>query len=102
MELTTPLTEAELRGLVRDAIARVRAGRADAAAAPGLERSSSFAASAPPLEAAPSSHNTSLTVHVHASQALFALGPGGDADGNCIIEPAVRCTHCGFCQTLGH
>lgn len=23
-------------------------------------------------------------------------------DGACIVEPAVRCTHCGFCQSMGH
>jgi hypothetical protein len=27
---------------------------------------------------------------------------GGDADGACLIEPAVRCTHCGYCQSYGH
>ncbi len=27
---------------------------------------------------------------------------GGDEDGACIIEPAVRCNHCGYCQSLGH
>jgi hypothetical protein len=29
------------------------------------------------------------------------LASGGD-DGACLIEPTVRCTHCGFCQSLGH
>ncbi|HZT78108.1 MAG TPA: hypothetical protein VFA27_15750 [Vicinamibacterales bacterium] len=40
-----------------------------------------------------------------AGRAAFALLPlprGGDADGMCIIEPSVRCTHCGYCQTYGH
>ena len=27
---------------------------------------------------------------------------GGDADGACLIEPAVRCNHCGYCQSYGH
>ena len=27
---------------------------------------------------------------------------GGDDDGACIIEPSVRCNHCGYCQSLGH
>ena len=36
----------------------------------------------------------------HPSQHRFALAPS--PDGACIVEPAVRCTHCGFCQTLGH
>jgi hypothetical protein len=27
---------------------------------------------------------------------------GGDDDGMCLIEPAVRCNHCGYCQSYGH
>jgi len=38
----------------------------------------------------------------HASHLRLPLTTGGDEDGNCVIEPAVRCTHCGFCQSLGH
>ena len=28
--------------------------------------------------------------------------PSGDQDGACLIEPAVRCNHCGYCLSLGH
>lgn len=38
----------------------------------------------------------------HASHGLLALGPTGDPDGRCVIEPAVACTHCGYCQSMGH
>lgn len=38
----------------------------------------------------------------HVSHLRLPLATGGDEDGNCVIEPAVRCTHCGFCQSLGH
>ena len=38
----------------------------------------------------------------HASHLRFPLVRSGDEDGACIIEPAVRCNHCGFCQSLGH
>lgn len=37
-----------------------------------------------------------------AAFAILPLPRGGDADGMCIIEPSVRCTHCGYCQTFGH
>ena len=39
------------------------------------------------------------------SAAAFALLPlprGGDTDGACLIEPAVRCNHCGYCLSYGH
>ncbi len=26
----------------------------------------------------------------------------GDEDGACLIEPSVRCNHCGYCLSLGH
>ena len=38
----------------------------------------------------------------HASFALLPLSRGGDGDGACIIEPSVRCNHCGYCLSYGH
>ena len=38
----------------------------------------------------------------HASQTRLPLLRSGDDDGMCLIEPAVRCTHCGYCLSLGH
>ena len=38
----------------------------------------------------------------HISHARLPLVRGADDDGACIIEPAVRCNHCGYCQSLGH
>jgi hypothetical protein len=39
-----------------------------------------------------------------AGRAAFALLPlsRGDGDGACLIEPTVRCNHCGYCQSYGH
>jgi hypothetical protein len=37
----------------------------------------------------------------HASHGRFVLDRA-DADSSCLIEPAVRCTHCGYCQSYGH
>ena len=36
----------------------------------------------------------------HASHLRLPLVRGGDDDGACLIEPAVRCNHCGYCQSL--
>lgn len=38
----------------------------------------------------------------HVSHLRLPLVRGGDDDGACLIEPAVRCNQCGFCQSLGH
>jgi hypothetical protein len=71
------MNEQELRSIVRDAIARHTA-----------------MTSAPPAP---------VTVfRQHASHALFAVPAGADAEGPCIIEPAVRCNHCGYCKSYGH
>ena len=74
------VSEHELRAMVREAIAR----HAGQPVSPG--------ASSPALEAC----------RLHASHGLLPLASGGDADGACLIEPAVRCNHCGFCQSYGH
>jgi hypothetical protein len=38
----------------------------------------------------------------HCSHSRFILPAGSDGDGACLIEPAVRCNHCGYCQSYGH
>jgi hypothetical protein len=44
-----------------------------------------------------------LQVGQHASHILLKISPGSDVDeGMCVIEPRVRCNHCGFCQSYGH
>lgn len=35
-----------------------------------------------------------------AAFALLPLARGGD--GPCLIEPGVRCSHCGYCLSFGH
>jgi len=76
------MTDEELRAMIRESIAR-HAARPDHSVAlrPGQDRAA-FAA--------------------HASHLQLPLIRGGDGDGACIIEPAVRCNHCGFCLSYGH
>jgi hypothetical protein len=38
----------------------------------------------------------------HAAFTRLPLLSGGDDDGVCLIEPSVRCNHCGYCQSFGH
>ena len=36
------------------------------------------------------------------AHAMFVVPTGADAEGPCIIEPAVTCNHCGYCKSMGH
>jgi hypothetical protein len=72
------MNEQELRSMIRESIAR----QLGDAAAPIRE--------------------TDATYLGHPSFARLPLLRGGDDDGACLIEPAVRCTHCGYCQSFGH
>ena len=55
-----------------------------------------------------SSHPASTStaaLHLHASHGMFPLSRGSPDDGDegaCLIEPSVRCSHCGFCVSYGH
>ncbi|HEX7139068.1 MAG TPA: hypothetical protein VF219_14525 [Vicinamibacterales bacterium] len=82
------MTETELREMVRASIARL------ASMPPG-----------PPGPPAPfptaGRVDRPLTLD-HASFARLPLLRGGDGDGACLIEPSVRCNHCGYCLSYGH
>ena len=77
------MTDHDLRAMIRDSIAR-QAGASGASRQLGgaTDPASAFSS--------------------HASHLRLPLARGGDDDGACIIEPAVRCTHCGFCESYGH
>jgi hypothetical protein len=72
---------------VRDAIARQAGHAGDAAPAHAHPR--------PPAP---------FNARAHASFTMLPLARGGDAadDGACLIEPSVRCNHCGYCLSYGH
>jgi hypothetical protein len=76
------MTDEELRVMIRDSIARH-------AAVSGHPRPSN-------------SGPDRASFGAHPSHAQLPLVRGGDGDGVCIIEPAVRCNHCGFCLSYGH
>ena len=40
-----------------------------------------------------------LTFAPHSSHFRYSLPESG---GPCLIEPAVQCNHCGYCQSHGH
>jgi hypothetical protein len=73
------MNEDQLRSIVREAIQRRLAAGTGPAPVPPL---------VPVLE--------------HPSHRRFALAIGAEIDGPCLIEPAVLCSHCGYCQSHGH
>ncbi len=78
------MTDQELRAMVRAAIARHAGGEA------GREDMVRLGAD-------------TTCDSPHASAAFLRLPlSSGDAEGACLIEPAVRCNHCGYCLSLGH
>jgi hypothetical protein len=79
------MTDDELRGLVRDAIAR-HLGSAAAGTSTG---SGNPSATTVPLWR---SHN---------SFGKFLSLPGDAEIGPCLIEPTVQCNHCGYCKSYG-
>jgi hypothetical protein len=40
--------------------------------------------------------------NVAAAFGKFPTLRSGDDDGACVIEPSVRCNHCGYCLSFGH
>ena len=89
------MNEQELRALVREAIER-HLGRPDRSA-----KSEHYGR--PPFGAAPLVRSAGLQAADHPSHILLKVLPGSDVDdGMCVIEPRVRCNHCGFCQSYGH
>lgn len=86
------MNEQEVRALVREAIER-HLGRPDAGTrGKGQGVNITGTRNAYPLPLIP-----------HPSHIILGVLPGGAIDdGMCLIEPAVRCNHCGFCQSYGH
>ena len=72
------ISEQELQAMVREAIARQASS------------------------GAPTPQSAAALPRGHASHGLLSLQAGGDTEGSCLIEPAVRCNHCGYCQSMGH
>lgn len=77
------MNEQDVRALVREAIER-HLGRPDSA-----------------TKVAP--YRVDQSSYGHPSHIILKVVPGSEVDdGMCVIEPRVRCNHCGFCQSYGH
>ena len=89
------MNEQDVRALVREAIER-QLGRPERSAKAGhYDR--------PASDTAPIVRSAGLQAGHHPSHILLKVLPGSEVDdGMCVIEPQVRCNHCGFCQSYGH
>ena len=81
----------ELRLLVRDAIARHLGsdGRDGSPSRPS------------PHPGRPCPQDT-MSWKAHLSHGRFVFLAPTEPDAPCVVEPEVRCHHCGFCQSYGH
>ena len=76
------MTDGELRALVKDAVARHLGG--------GTRGSASTLA-------VPSDDVSTFRSHPSHGQYLTVINIGDD----CVIEPSVKCNHCGYCLSHG-
>ena len=92
------MNEQELRSLVREAVER-HLGRPSIKGATTVAPCSSLEDE--PSDVRRARHESRF--EGHPSHILLKVVPGSEVDdGMCVIEPAVRCNHCGFCQSFGH
>jgi len=80
------MTDEELRNLVRDTVLR------HLSAAPGPTPAATLNAA----------FTTQSGEARHHGFARYALPRGTELEGPCLIEPTVRCNHCGYCQSHGY
>jgi hypothetical protein len=76
------MTDDELRAIVRDVVAKRLAHPAAFGIPTGMQGPRPLAG--------------------HPSFFRYPVASGDDQDGPCLIEPGVRCNHCGYCQSHGH
>jgi hypothetical protein len=92
------MNEQDVRALVREAIER-HLGRPDSATKVAPYRIDST----PEVHETPDIRRARLQSSYDASHIILNVLPGSEIDdGMCVIEPRVRCNHCGFCQSYGH
>ena len=91
------MDEQQVRALVRDALAR-HLGRDGSL---GAEAFAKAAPSRPSLLDGPGASATAAW-KTHLSHGRFVFLAPVEPDAPCVVEPHVRCHHCGFCQSYGH
>ena len=85
------MTEEQVRALVRDALARhLGTSRTNAAMTDGSSGAQALA------------KGTTSRPSPHIAHGRFVFLAPAEPDAPCVVEPQVKCHHCGFCQSYGH
>jgi hypothetical protein len=92
------MTDDEIRSLVRLAIQK-HLGPGALLVTPAADRKGGSSAFAP--GATVDRSDPPVPPSLSISFGRYAL-PRAEDDTMCIIEPAVKCNHCGYCQCHGH
>jgi hypothetical protein len=85
------MTDDEIRQLIRGAIARHLGGSQPGEGTPVAPVAPSFAAA----------DRGGAAAGRPVAFGRYVIPRAAD-DGMCLIEPAVRCNHCGYCESHGH
>ena len=90
----------DLRLLIRDAIAR-HLGTSPLPGGDALARRSAADGGSGPF-AGHAALPAPGAWKQHLSHGRFVFLAPTEPDAPCVVEPEVRCHHCGFCQSYGH
>lgn len=97
--------EDELRALIRDSVARHLGQAFDAdgrARRSGPTTRGGVDDSALVIDGRAGCPNPAPSWKTHLSHGRFVFLAPTEPDAPCVVEPQVRCHHCGFCQSYGH
>lgn len=90
------MDEQQVRALVREALARHLGVGGDGSPSRPSPRAEAVA------PARPLSQDAGSVWKSHLSHGRFVYLAPVEPDSPCVVEPHVRCHHCGFCQSYGH
>ncbi len=88
------MDEQQVRALVRQAIARHMGPAGGAASAPSSPAAESRRPAVPMFAPAVVESGSIAGARFHLARP--------ETEVECLIEPAVMCNHCGYCQCYGH
>ena len=96
------MTEEQVRALVRDALARHLGTSGTDGSESRPYQPVLHASHDPHVARHPAFGAEALAKAAHVAHGRFVFLAPSDPDAPCVVEPQVKCHHCGFCQSYGH